>query len=409
MTHGGERPVEVKVRVAAMLDEQLAHRARRRGQSDFHVATATVRGSDVERGVLDAHQHIAGDGERARHSRGAAVRDRIDQAGLSDLLCGLRAEIGPSIRQRHGGLRIDQTGAVVVVEVVARAVRHPVGVRGVHLRGAAQQDFLHITPAERGIAFQQQGHHAGGQRRGRGGAAKGMRVTAVRGGRGDAAMAAGDVIGRRTHEHVGPRFRIGAAHAGIVHRGHGDGVDRVRVAVVVRVVLHVAAIACGPEPDGSFAAASGGGSAGQRLLHQGAGVAEIGAVVARAPGVAVEMNDVVFPVQGRRFIRIADARSDEAQAHQRGVRCGTGDAETVVSTCTGHARAGRAVRVGAGVTRRVIRRRVIPVVIVHRVRIGGQIGMRHLEAVVHDAHADAGAGEAVPHGSHIHVDACRAR
>ena len=121
------------------------------------------------------------------------------------------------------------------------------------------------------------------------------------------------------------------------------------------------------------------------------------------------MDQIALPRQSLRLLRIRDVSGDQAQPDQRRHRCRAAHATAVVATRTGHTGTARAMRVTARVARRIIRRRVIPVVVIRRVRIRREIRMRHLEAVIHDPHANARAEIAVPHARHIRVDARHAR
>ena len=92
------------------------------------------------------------------------------------------SQILPDLGQADGMGGIDHSGAVVVAHGHAHMVVLPFSHHRIDHLGTAHHDFLHIPPAEIGIGFQHQSHHAGGERAGGGSAGEVIVVAGTSGG-----------------------------------------------------------------------------------------------------------------------------------------------------------------------------------------------------------------------------------
>ena len=364
--------------------------------------------------MIDVHRHrdvfdpdvvLRGHGELARDAGRVLVGNGDAEPRLRDGPLELLPEVRPGGGETDCGRRVDETAAefVVVVDVVGRDRRLPVRVGRVHFFGGAQENLLHVTPAEVRVGLEHQGHHS--RRRRRGGRRSAELAVIVAGniaGRSGAvrrrfAQSGTRSAGRRGDDEVGPGFAVESLTRAAVECPDGDRVDRIGVAVVVGVVVDLEAVAPGPQENGSFAAPARLGGVLQRGFGQWSGAFENVPRVVRAPAVAFDLNQLREVIHRLGFVLIIHESGDETQADDGRLRCGTGDTDAIVAARRRIPGARRPVIIPCpGI--RIIRRGVIPIIVVGRVDIAGKVRMRRLHAVVHDTDAHTAAAAAGPGG-----------
>ncbi len=283
------------------------------------------------------------------------------------------------------------------------------------LGGGAEEDFLHVAPAEVGVRLKHQGDDAGGDGGRCGSAAEGLRVVliaqliVVR----VVAFVADEIGGDDAgvglagggNDKVRAAFAEGGGQAGVVGGADGDDVDVGGVSVLGALVVVVVTVAGGPDVEGAETVAAGGGAVGDRTFPKGARAAEDpGEVVNGAPAVVLDLDGVVFPVHGLGFILVGRGQGDQTQAVEGGLGGDAGHSDAVVAGRGGESGDGGAViviiNIGGGVG--VV---AVPVVVAGSGGVGREVGMGELHAVVHNADVDAGAEEGGPDGRDVDVDA----
>ena len=401
VAHGHEGPVrKIGARIAVHFG-QAAHRAGRRSQRDQQVAA---------RGVIDVHRHgdvfdpdvvLRGHRELARDAGRILVGNGDAEPRLRDGPLELPGQIRPTGGQIDRPRCIDQARAefVIVVDVCRRNWRLPVRIGRVHLLRRAHEDLLHVAPTEIRVRLEHEGHHAGS--RGSGGRCSAELAVIVAGNiagrsgavRGGFAQSGTRSAGGRRDDQIGPGFAVVRLTRAAVECPDGDRVDRIGVTVVVGVVVDLETVAPGPHENCAFATPPGFRGALQRRFGQRAGRLKNAPRVAGAPAVAFDLNQLRQVIHRLGLVSVLHKSGDETHTDDRRLRCGTGDADAVVAAGGRIPGTCRPVIIPCpGI--RIIRRGVIPIVVVGRIDVAGKVWMRCLHAVVDDADADTAAAAA---------------
>ncbi len=363
--------------------------------------------AQVERDLdaVDAQVGVEGErvAERPAVRHGKEGGERGGDGGLGEV--GGGALQPPGLGQAHGAVRVGEAeaeigaGAQPAAVPVRRAVGAPGRVGHVGLARGVGQDFLYVAPAQRRVGVEHERDHAGHRGRGEGGAGEGGGVA------GRIAARAGGVGGEDAHARGADqqrRARVGEArHAtGAVGCGDRDGVHAVLVVVVIHVVAQAAGVAGGEDVVGAEAAAARRGAVDQRRLGG-----------QEAPGVEVVLEQR----------RVAPGGVDHVEARAVAQRAGVlrgvagraeADAQPGDVRVIGHADHARSVGGGADdahdrgavpVARLAPRVGVAhpPIVVERRLVVGGEVGERVVEAVVHHRDLHAAAGVVGPGGTHV--------
>ncbi len=420
MTHAGESPVGVVGAVIVFGGRgQGADDAGRGGELDLKVAA--IRMVDINRqlDVFDAHCGAGAEVKRDGDGRSGIGNGLGRRGGRGQHR--LRSEGNPCVGEVGGCLGVDEAAAVVSVLFdqgqagLAAIAGDPIGIGGLDFRGGTQEDFLYVAPAEGGVPFEDQGDDAGNDGGGGRRAREGFRVVGVSqlalGEARVVALVSDEVGGDDSDFGVarGADHEVSAAFAEIGRRGlvgdgtHRDDMQVRRVGVFTALVAVRLAVARGPDVDRAQSAAARGRVGGDSAQPEGAGFAQNPrSVVGRTPAVALDLDDIAFPIHRLGVVLIGLGERDQAQAVKGGPGSRAHHADAVVAG-GGETGATSAVPI-LGHVGRGIGVVAIPVVIAGGGDIGDQIGVADLQAVIHESDGDAGAIEGRPDGCDIDVD-----
>ncbi len=186
--------------------------------------------------------------------------------------------------------------------------------------------------------------------------------------------------------------------------------DRIRITIVVRVIRNITAVSTGPEDDIAFAAAAEFCGIfecgdGERTWSFDSGARIIG-----TPAVGLDLDQLREIIHCFGLLGIRCRGGDQPHAHQSGIWCGAGDANSIVALGSNVAGTGRAMvitgsRVGIGII-------AIPILVIGSIHIGREVGVGGLQPIIHHADADACTATAcgrgiIPDGLDIDIGARR--
>ena len=171
----------------------------------------------------------------------------------------LRPQGCPGAGLGHGRRCLNQTRAILMIEMIASSVCRPIVVCRMILGGGGDEDFLHVSPAQSRLGLQHERHDPGSLRSGTGSAAETIGVSGI----GVIKVGSSIIVASRSRTIRGRQsliivvvssggsdeicawFCIIGRSAIIAHGGDGDGVNGIGKAIVIGIVPGIRSIASG--------------------------------------------------------------------------------------------------------------------------------------------------------------------